>query len=78
LALKQPSKDRERSPPKPSAAVNQLHKAANAAGVATPRKREKKDKDKIKDDDVIRRLQQICTDADPTKLYRNLVKIGAG
>ena len=55
-----------------------MHKAANAAGVATPRKREKKDKDKAKDDDVIRRLQQICTDADPTKLYRNLVKIGAG
>jgi p21-activated kinase 1 len=73
--LKQASKDRERTPPQPSAAANQLHKAANAA---TPRKREKKDKDKAKDDDVIRRLQQICTDADPTKLYRNLVKIGAG
>lgn len=28
--------------------------------------------------DVIRRLQAICTDADPTKLYRNLVKIGQG
>ena len=78
LPLKQPSKDRERTPPQPSAAANQLHKTANAAGVATPRKREKKDKDKAKDDDVIRRLQQICTDADPTKLYRNLVKIGAG
>ncbi|KAF9785300.1 kinase-like domain-containing protein [Thelephora terrestris] len=75
LPLKQASKDRERTPPQPSAAANQLHKAANAA---TPRKREKKDKDKAKDDDVIRRLQQICTDADPTKLYRNLVKIGAG
>jgi len=78
LTSKQPTKDRERSPPQPGAAVNQLHKPANAAGVATPRKREKKDKDKAKDDDVIRRLQQICTDADPTKLYRNLVKIGAG
>lgn len=78
LVSKQPSKDRERTPPQPSAAATQLHKAANAAGVATPRKREKKDKDKVKDDDVIRRLQQICTDSDPTKLYRNLVKIGAG
>ncbi|KAF9649183.1 Pkinase-domain-containing protein [Thelephora ganbajun] len=78
LPLKQPSKDRERSQTQPSPAASQLHKAANAAGVATPRKREKKEKDKTKDDDVIRRLQQICTDADPTKLYRNLVKIGAG
>jgi p21-activated kinase 1 len=80
LPLKQPPKqvERERSPPPPSAAANSLHKAASNAGVATPRRREKKDKDKAKDDDVIRRLQQICTDADPTKLYRNLVKIGAG
>ena len=44
----------------------------------TPRRREKKDKDKVKDEDVVRRLQQICTDADPTKLYRNLVRIGQG
>ncbi|CAG8477323.1 201_t:CDS:10 [Ambispora gerdemannii] len=28
--------------------------------------------------DVIERLKAICTDADPTKLYRNLVKIGQG
>ena len=76
--MKPPSKDREKTPQKPSAAATQLRKVANAGGAATPRKREKKEKDKIKDDDVIRRLQQICTDADPTKLYRNLVKIGAG
>ncbi|EJD07244.1 uncharacterized protein FOMMEDRAFT_100401 [Fomitiporia mediterranea MF3/22] len=44
----------------------------------TPRRREKKDKDKTRDEDVVRRLQQICTDADPTKLYRNLVRIGQG
>ncbi|OCB88618.1 hypothetical protein A7U60_g4216 [Sanghuangporus baumii] len=44
----------------------------------TPRRREKKDKDKARDEDVVRRLQQICTDADPTKLYRNLVRIGQG
>ena len=36
------------------------------------------DKDKDKEADIVKRLQQICTDADPTKLYRNLVKIGAG
>jgi p21-activated kinase 1 len=49
---------------------------AAAAGVATPRRREKKDKDK--EADIVKRLQAICTPADPTKLYRNLVKIGAG
>jgi serine/threonine protein kinase len=28
--------------------------------------------------ELIGRLQQICTDADPTQLYRNLVKINQG
>ncbi|KAG5339468.1 Serine/threonine-protein kinase smu1 [Termitomyces sp. Mn162] len=46
--------------------------------VATPRRREKKPSDKSKDEDIVRRLRQICTDADPTRLYRNLVKIGQG
>ncbi|KAH6915987.1 STE/STE20/PAKA protein kinase [Coprinopsis sp. MPI-PUGE-AT-0042] len=58
----------------PSPAASNL---AKVAGVATPRRREKK-VDKAKDEDIIKRLQQICTDADPTKLYRNLVKIGQG
>ena len=41
--------------------------------------REKKaDKDAVSSQEVIRRLQAICTDADPTKLYRNLVKVGQG
>ncbi|KAF9006182.1 kinase-like domain-containing protein [Cyathus striatus] len=54
-----------RAPPSepPSAAAQSL---AKVSGVATPRRREKK------------RLRSICTDADPTKLYRNLVKIGQG
>ncbi|GJJ78186.1 p21-activated kinase 1 [Entomortierella parvispora] len=44
-----------------------------------PKRREKKtEKETISSQDVIRRLQAICTDADPTKLYRNLVKIGQG
>lgn len=34
--------------------------------------------DKDKEGDIIKRLQAICTDADPTKLYRSLVKIGQG
>ncbi|KAF5316193.1 hypothetical protein D9619_006512 [Psilocybe cf. subviscida] len=58
----------------PSAAVSSL---AKVAGVATPRRREKK-VDKGKEEDIVKRLQAICTDADPTRLYRNLVKIGQG
>ncbi|KAF9530409.1 kinase-like domain-containing protein [Crepidotus variabilis] len=70
---------RERADPRaaanqpPSAAASSL---AKVSGVATPRRREKKDKGK--EEDIIKRLQAICTDADPTKLYRNLVKIGQG
>lgn len=67
---------RQESPAQPSAAAASLQKAA-AAGVATPRRREKKG-DKDKEADIVKRLQAICTDADPTKLYRSLVKIGAG
>jgi p21-activated kinase 1 len=58
------------------------HQAHNKPGTglnppgAAPRRREKKDKDD--DFDIVKRLQQICTAADPTRLYRNLVKIGAG
>ncbi|KAH9940831.1 Pkinase-domain-containing protein [Epithele typhae] len=76
-------RDRERegrgpaSQPQPSAAAASLKQAA-AAGGATPRRREKKEKDPAKEADIVKRLQQICTDADPTKLYRNLIKIGAG
>ncbi|RDB20838.1 Serine/threonine-protein kinase SMU1 [Hypsizygus marmoreus] len=58
----------------PSPAVSSL---AKASGVATPRRREKK-VDKSKEEDIVKRLKQICTDADPTRLYRNLVKIGQG
>lgn len=60
----------------PSPAAAQLAKAAG--GTATPRRREKKPVDKEKEIDIVNRLKQICTDADPTRLYRNLVKIGQG
>ncbi|KAI0343275.1 Pkinase-domain-containing protein [Trametopsis cervina] len=59
-----------------SVSSQSVSKAA-AAGVATPRRREKKG-DKDKEADIVKRLQAICTPADPTKLYRNLAKIGAG
>jgi hypothetical protein len=28
--------------------------------------------------EFVSKLQQICTDADPTRLYEDLVKIGVG
>ncbi|KIJ65637.1 hypothetical protein HYDPIDRAFT_27634 [Hydnomerulius pinastri MD-312] len=75
----QPTRERDpravQQAQQPSPAATSL---AKTAGVATPRRREKKDKDKDGSDDIIKRLQQICTDADPTKLYRNLSKIGQG
>jgi p21-activated kinase 1 len=73
-------RERERDPRTAAQHQPQSPAAANlaktAGGVATPRRREKKDP--AKDQDIIRQLQQICTDADPTRLYRNLVKIGQG
>ncbi|KAK0467047.1 STE/STE20/PAKA protein kinase [Desarmillaria tabescens] len=73
LTLKQPGRSQQQQQ-QPSPAAQSL---AKAAGVATPRRREKK-VDKAKEEDIVKRLQQICTDADPTRLYRNLVKIGQG
>ena len=57
-----------------SAAVASLAKAAGAV----PRRREKKKEDKANEANIVKRLQQICTDGDPSRLYRNLVKIGPG
>ncbi|KAF8892280.1 kinase-like domain-containing protein [Infundibulicybe gibba] len=83
LSLKQPpstpssvarDRDPRAQPQQQSPAAASLTKAA---GGATPRRREKK-VDKEKEGDIVKRLQQICTDADPTRLYRNLVKIGQG
>jgi p21-activated kinase 1 len=76
---------RQREPPgPPSPAVNALNKAAQTppaqggvAAVPGARRREKK-KDPKESEDIVKRLQAICTDADPTRLYRNLVKIGQG
>ena len=62
------------APQQQSVAVASLTKTAGA----TPRRREKKKEDKADDANIVKRLQQICTDADPTRLYRNLVKIGQG
>jgi p21-activated kinase 1 len=45
---------------------------------ANPRRHERKKHDEANDTDIAERLQQICTDADPTRLYRNLVEIDEG
>ncbi len=71
---------KDQRPPGPPASVKASARESpnsSTAGV-TPRRREKKKEDKANDADIIKRLQQICTDADPTRLYRNLVKIGQG
>lgn len=65
---------RQQPPAQPSPAAQSLAKHAQAA---TPRRREKKP-GTANDVDIISRLQKICTDADPTRLYRSLVKIGQG
>jgi len=78
------ARTRERAPPGggggvaggPTPAVAKLQ-GQHAAAQATPRRREKK-KDTGSGEDIVKRLQAICTDADPTRLYRNLVKIGQG
>ncbi|KZP01842.1 Pkinase-domain-containing protein [Calocera viscosa TUFC12733] len=77
-----PNASRPAPPPPGSAAAAALHKvpgSSNAPG-ATPRPRQpRKQGTKTADDkEVEARLRAICTDADPTKLYRNLVKIGQG
>jgi serine/threonine protein kinase len=51
-------------------AVTSLERTASA----NSRRREKEVN--ANDAELIGRLMQICTDADPTRLYRNLVKIG--
>ena len=51
--------------------------SATSAG-ATPRRHKGKKENKVDDADLMKRLRGICKDADPTRLYRNLVKIGQG
>ncbi|PLW50627.1 hypothetical protein PCANC_06937 [Puccinia coronata f. sp. avenae] len=73
------------APPKPSSSsklgksssVKVAPSTSSQAPSSVPRKREQKS-NKVSDQEIIARLKAICTDADPTKLYRNLVKIGQG
>lgn len=60
---------------KPSQSATGATSGGEAGGLSQARRREPKNR---KDPNIIERLQGICSDADPTKLYRNLVKIGQG
>ncbi|KAJ2964980.1 hypothetical protein NQZ79_g188 [Umbelopsis isabellina] len=56
-----------------------LDPALDVAAAAPIRRREnKRAKDAANDAKLIENLKAICTDADPTKLYRNMVKVGQG
>ncbi|KAH9992743.1 kinase-like domain-containing protein [Russula compacta] len=78
FALKSRLAAESRTPQPPTAAQQQSAAAANLAKTAsaTPLKFEKKG-DKSNDVDI-KRLQQTCMNTDPTRLYRNLVKIRQG
>lgn len=65
--------------PPPSQGVAGALPAGGANTAPTPRRREKKSTNGASDNtDIVKRLQAICSEGDPTKLYRNLVKIGQG
>ena len=57
--------------------IPQQQSAGVASLMKTPRSLETK-KDKENDAVIVKHLQRICTDADPTRLYSNLVKIEQG
>lgn len=76
------------APPKPAAVASASSSSSTKPAVpagegkhaggpgAQPRRREPKNRKG--DSDIVERLKAICTDSDPTKLYRSLVKIGQG
>jgi serine/threonine protein kinase len=71
--------DAERPAPQPPAVPQQQDGAVTSlerTASATSRRREKEAD--ANDAELIGRLQQICTDADPTQSYRNLEKINVG
>jgi p21-activated kinase 1 len=56
-----------------------LDPAMDVSSAAPARRREQRRlKEAARDAKIIENLRAICTDADPTKLYRNMVKVGQG
>ncbi|CAG8785992.1 15973_t:CDS:1, partial [Gigaspora rosea] len=88
LAPKLPRpKDPNNIPPLPQAALPTSKLSQQQAGSPSgsvvkplpPNAQRRQQRKPAKDStDVIERLKAICTNADQTKLYRNLVKIGQG
>ena len=80
VAVNGPVEAGRRAPQPPKAPEQQSGAVASLAKTtgAIPRQREKKKEDKTNDADIVKRLQQICTDADPMRLYRDLVMIRQG
>ncbi|KAJ3338810.1 signal transducing kinase of the PAK [Gonapodya sp. JEL0774] len=73
--LPPPPKPPRREPEPQQSAPSQPSSGAQPAAPAPSQRRQQK---AVTTDDVIQRLQVICTDGDPTKSYKNLVKIGQG
>ncbi|KAJ3329650.1 signal transducing kinase of the PAK, partial [Blyttiomyces sp. JEL0837] len=76
-------KSAKKLPPKPSAQAGDQADATvkDAAESGTENKNPQARPPKVKPastEDVVEQLRAICTNADPTKMYRNLVKIGQG
>lgn len=74
------TKTKQQSPSMASSNEGAVRKSPSvkAPAGAQPRRRDTKKGGGLKDHEVIEKLKTICTDADPTKLYRDFVKIGAG
>jgi len=66
------------APPPAAAPPAQTGPRVGAEGPSTVVRRREPKKLTQKDFEVLAKLQQICSEGDPTKLYRNLQKIGQG
>lgn len=61
---------KQRRPPPPE--------GLGSPSVARQRAKERDTKNRMKDAEVIARLKAICIEDDPTKIYKNMIKIGQG
>ncbi|CAO3648909.1 unnamed protein product [Mucor fragilis] len=62
----------------PSAAAATLSSSSTTGPPGTVKSRPKDQKKGMKDQDVIRKLQELCLNSDPLLIYSNMVKIGQG
>lgn len=57
---------------------NESSSVSTTGPPGTVRSRPKDQKKGMKDQDVIRKLQELCFNSDPLLIYSNMVKIGQG